>query len=598
MNGEFLEPGGEDVLASWLWHANFKPYLFTSDGLYISSLLDDTKLGPTSTWDESYKNYFQGPDGSAYIVNGANDAYHIDRIIGLDHLHRFTGSLDVSEADLKAAALTSAQAAAAPAALPPPILHVQWLPTPTLNGSLSDWDMTRAVDLKGSQGRSARIALGRNQKNLYLACQVQGAKMVNKGGNWQTLFISGDCVDLMLHTGQYKPHFAPEEGDERLLLSVYQGQPVAVLYHPVVPGTASSTRLMATDIDQIIKLPAAHIAYQRTATGYTLEASVPLSDLGIDPTETDTLRGDVGVIYADETGANRALRLYYYNHDTDMTADLTTEARLQPGNWGEIELPLGPNLLKNGDFEEPLAAAPEAGWAITTAKNGGAAAVSSVRYSGSHSLLLQQTAPVSFTPEAFNLPDYGAFIHSANGGQGSGYTEIRQQVSVVAGHKYALRFHLRTLDFPGGENKAPGPQRGYVSLMCWIHWDPDAGHEWVTNHQDATPDWTTLTDTRFNYYGVTILTRLRRRRTMRRFNSACRITPPSICRRLMWMMWSSRKCRRAREAPEPNPAASGDPDATAPDSLLGKGRISAAFSDSPPLDFIGVRFYWVNRGGV
>lgn len=502
--GEFHEPGGEDVLASWLWHANFKPYLFTADGLYVSSLLDDTKLGPTSTWDESYKNFFQAPDGAAYIVNGANDAYHIDRITGLDHLQRFSGVLSVTVADLKAAALASVQAAAAPPPVPQPVLRVAWRTTPpTVDGSLGDWDMSGAAILKGSKGRSARIALGRDAQNLYLAYEVHGAKLVNKGGNWQTLFISGDCMDLMLHVGQYAPHFSPAEGDERLLLSVYQGQPVAVLYRPVVPGTTSSTRLMATDIDQIIRLPSAHIAYKRAGDGYALEASVPLAALGIDPATSDALRGDVGVIYADETGSNRALRLYYYNHDTEMTADLTTEARLQPGNWGDLLFPLGPNLLKNGDFEEPLAASPDQGWAVGAARNGGTAAISDgAGYSGGHSLLLQQTAPVIFTPEAYTLPDYGAFINSANGGKGSGYAEVRQRAPVVAGHKYALRFHLRTLDFPGGENKDPGPKRGYVSLMCWVNWEADAGNLWALNHQDSTPEWATLTNARFNYYGV------------------------------------------------------------------------------------------------
>lgn len=501
--GEFHEPGGEDVLGSWLWHANFKPYLFTSDGLYVSSLLDDTKLGPTATWDESYKNYFQTPDGSAYIVNGANDAYHIVKIIGLDHLQRFSGAITVTQADLQAASLAAAQVAAVPPPVPQPVIRVTWRTTsPNIDGSLDDWGMSGGIVLKGSKGRSARVALGRDGTTLYLAYDVHGAKLVNKGGNWQTLFISGDCDDLMLHVGPYTSHFTPAEGDERLLLSVYQGQPVAVLYRPVVPGTASATRLMATDIDQIIRLLSAHIAYKRAGDGYTLEAAIPLADLGIDPAATNPLHGDVGVIYADETGANRALRLYYYNHDTGMTADLTTEARLQPGNWGDIALPLGPNLLKNGGFEAPLAASPDAGWVIGSLKNGGAAAISSDGYSGGHSLLLQQTAPVTFPAAAYSLPSYDDFLHSANGGKGGGYSEVHQRVPVTPGHKYALRFHLRTLDFPGGENKDPGPKRGYVSFMCWVNWEPGAGSLWALNHQDATPEWATLTDARFNYYSV------------------------------------------------------------------------------------------------
>lgn len=499
---EFHEPSGENILASWLWHADFKPYLFTDDGLYVGSLLDDTKLGPTATWDESYKNYFQSPDGSAYIVNGANDTYHIGKINGIDHLRRFTGTITVSQADLQAVA--SAKAAPATPAAPPPIVRVAWLKAPpAIDGSLADWDRSEAVALTGSKGRTARVALGRDANTLYLAYEIHGAKLVNKGGNWQTLFISGDCVDLMLHIGPFTPHFAPAEGDERLLLSVYQGKPVAVLYRPVVPGSMSPTRLMAATIDQIVRLDAAKIAYQRTRDGYTLEASVPLADLGIgaDPADGAALCGDVGVIYADETGADRALRLYYYNHETDMTADLTTEATLQPGNWGEIAFPMGPNLVKNGGFEQPLAASFDWGWAVTTAQNGGSATFGSPGETGVHALLMQQITPVTYPPESYHLQDYGAFIHSANGGKGGGYTEVSQRVPVTAGKKYTLRFHFRTQDFPGGENKDPGPNRGYVSLQSWIAWEGAGGGIWVVNHQDTTHEWKTLTNARFNDYG-------------------------------------------------------------------------------------------------
>ena len=261
---EFHEPGGEAVLASWLWHADFKPYLFTGDGLYVGSLLDDTKLGPTATWDESYKAYFQAPDGAAYIVNGANDAYHIDRITGLDHIRRFAGTITVTASDLKAASAASAQAASAPPSAPPPVIRVAWRTTaPALDGALDDWDMGAGVMLTGSKGRTARVSLARDAANLYLAYDVHGAKLVNKGGNWQTLFLSGDCDDLMLHAGMFKPHFAPSEGDERLLLSVYQGKPIAVLYRPVVPGSTTSVRLMAATIDQIVRLPNAKIATKR-----------------------------------------------------------------------------------------------------------------------------------------------------------------------------------------------------------------------------------------------------------------------------------------------------------------------------------------------
>ncbi len=368
---------------------------------------------------------------------------------------------------------------------------MKWLDkAPVIDGDLSDWNMDSGVAVHGTKGRSAKIAVAHDAQNLYLAFDVTGAKMVNKGGNWQTLFITGDCDDFMFHASAYAAHFSPAEGDERLLLSVFQGQPIAVLYKPVVSGTTAPTRLMGATIDQIVKLPSAKIGIQRSADGYTLEASVPLSDLGIDPAQGTIERGDVGVVYADETGANRSLRLYYYNHDTSMTADLTTEATLQPGNWGEIEMPLGQNPIKNGDFEEPLATKVDQGWFVSDSKNGGSADINGdVSYSGNHSLRLRVTTPVDYTPDSFKLPDYDAFVRSGNGGKGGGFVEVRQNFPVVGGMKYNLRFHLHTEGFPGGENKDPGPNRGYVALETWMEWigaDGRAnGREWITNWQDS-----------------------------------------------------------------------------------------------------------------
>jgi hypothetical protein len=105
---DFDVPGVGDVVCSWLYHGSFRPHLFTSDGLYVGTLLDDTwmakffhwigfpvryyvgtwlddaRTGPDALWSESAKYYYQAPDGSLYIINGANQQEHIFRIRGLE----------------------------------------------------------------------------------------------------------------------------------------------------------------------------------------------------------------------------------------------------------------------------------------------------------------------------------------------------------------------------------------------------------------------------------------------------------------------------------------------------------------------------------
>ena len=105
---DFDVPGLGDVVCSWLYHGSFRPNFFTSDGLYVGTLLDDTLLakflhrigfsiqyyvgtwlddartGPDALWSESTKYFYQAPDGTLYLINGANQQEHLFRIHGLE----------------------------------------------------------------------------------------------------------------------------------------------------------------------------------------------------------------------------------------------------------------------------------------------------------------------------------------------------------------------------------------------------------------------------------------------------------------------------------------------------------------------------------
>ena len=522
---DFNIPGVGDVFGTWLYHGSKRPFLITTDGLYVGTMLKDTLAGPDSLRGESALYYYQAPDGNPHVINGANQAEHIFQIKGLDRAGRFEGTFQVNEAGARQA--MAVRAMPKPVVVPKPVLDVIWLSKPpVIDGDLSDWNLNEGVSISGAGGKSAAIALGRDAGNLYLAYKVQEPTppMRNEGSDWRTLFVSGDCVDLMLQSDpKADPHgrFAVP-GDERLLLGLFQNRPIAVLYRPAVPGGAAvPVSLASARIDQIVRLDTARVAIKREAgsTSYTVEASVPLRDLNIDPRFTDNLRGDVGVIFADESGRSRSLRLYYYNHDTAMVNDLATEATLQPNQWGTIAMPLGPNLAQNGSFENPLVNSAQditKGWFITRATNGNNAVLSpDSSYSGHQALLLQAVTPVVFTPEAYNNPDYGAFLKSANAGKGIGELEVRQRVSVTAGHQYHLRFVFRSENYAGGgERKQPGRPRGYVSFQSRLDWicpppSPNHGKQDAVAGQYDTgsilrpiPDWMVIYDTHPQTFGA------------------------------------------------------------------------------------------------
>jgi hypothetical protein len=503
---DFKVPGIGNVLGSWLWHGNFHPYLFTDDGLYVASLLEETHTGPNANWDESYKSYYQDPQGVPYIINGGNDAFHVLRIDGLTGGGRFQQPFTYSQQDYaKAAAFRLApQAKVAPR----PILNVAWTSQPPrIDGNLSDWKMRAGASLQGAKNRGAQVALARDATNLYLAYQVSKDRpFANKANNWQTLFLSGDCVDLMLSTSSANGlHSSPAPGDIRLLFSMYQGKPTAVLYQPAVPGTAQPVQLMAARIDSIRQLPSAKVAIVPNGNSYVVEAAVALADLGVDPKlRGAALSGDVGVIYADASGTSRALRLYYYNNQTAMTADLTTEATLQPSEWGKVQLPLGPNALKDGSFESGFATNADSGWFKVQEANGAAASMATTSpHSGMQSLMMRQLKPVVYAAAALTEPDYGRFLASGNGGAGGGQAIVQQHVAVTAGHLYTFRFNYRSEDMQL-ETHAPGPGRGYADLSILIEWtgagvtDAQRRVGAISDKTDS-PGWTQATNSSTSY---------------------------------------------------------------------------------------------------
>ncbi len=503
---EFKVPGIGNVLGGWLWHANVHPYLFTDDGLYVASLLEETHIGPNAAWDESYKSYYQDPQGVPYIINGGADAYHVLKIDGLDQGGRFQEPFTFAQQDFaKAAAFRQLPASKA---VPKPILNVTWVAQPpNIDGKLNDWNMRAGASLEGSKGRGAQVALSRDASNLYLAYQVTiDRPFLNKGDNWQTLFLTGDCVDLMLSTDPTMGvHKSPAPGDVRLLIGMYQDKPVAVLYRPVVAGTKQPIQLMATRVDDIKQLSSARIAIVPSGNSYTVEAAVPLKDIGVDPKATGAaLQGDVGVIYADAAGSSRALRLYYYNKQTSITADLTTEATLQPAEWGTVQFPLGNNLLKDSSFENGFAANSNSGWAKLAEKNGATATVTTDSpHSGSQSLMLQQVKPVAYPAATIAATDYHAFLVSANNGAGGGEAVVEQRISVTAGNIYSFRINYRS-DKMQLDKATPGQGRGYSTLQVQIEWlGPNiANTERYTGALDTktdSPGWKQMTNSSAAY---------------------------------------------------------------------------------------------------
>ncbi len=506
--GEVTVPGLGNILSTWAYHHNYRSYLFTSDGLYVAGLLDtESRLGPEAAWSESYKAFWQSADGQVWFMNGGNDAHHLFRVLGLDQGGRFSGKFTLTAADAERAA--EHRSAPPVATRPRPVLWVSQRRSPvTIDGDLDDWtagtpapSLSEGVTLASPFAGGARVALQRDAGNLYLAYQVQDkTPLLNLGEDWQKLFLTGDCVDLMLAADPAADSHRrePTSGDQRLLLGVYQDRPIAVLYRAVVPGTRRPVQFMTTRLDQVLRLEDAEVGFKRAQDSYTVEARVPLRDLGLDPLPQQQLRGDVGVIYSDQTGRDRVLRLYYYNRDTSVTADLSTEARLQPDQWGPLvmEAPEGRNLLRNPGFEQPLVQDWTQGWTILDQRHGGEAVVTGEdSYSGGSCLLLRQTTTPEVPADSAGLT-WEQFTQAVKGG----YILVSQLVPVTPGKQYLVRLRYRSA---GGlyERRQPGPDRGYAAFQAQLFWqaNPDGSGglvkvDGLLNDLQDTPVWTTVTN--------------------------------------------------------------------------------------------------------
>ena len=325
-------------------------FLLDTDGLYVGALCKDSRTGPHRGPDVILMENFNGTffrnkqNGKYYAIGGDTDA-RIWEVTGVSTLRKSTAPLTIrpEDAQRREQAARGAPGGAGDQA-PLRIARV----APGFNpATVAAWDLSKAVAWDAGAGRTAKVALARDEANLYALYQVaDSSPMVNGGKDWSTLLKTGDTCEIMLATNPdaEAKRDRPVAGDMRLLFSVLEGQPVAVLYEAVArPGEEKAPQSFnspwtAAVFERVVLLKSAKVQVARTEGGYVLSATVPLSDLGFSPSAGMKTRGDVGVLFSNQGGTQTAIRTYYFNHNTGITGDLPSEARLQPLDWSTLEL--------------------------------------------------------------------------------------------------------------------------------------------------------------------------------------------------------------------------------------------------------------------
>lgn len=314
-----------------------------------------TKLENITAGQEHFHYFFtQAADGKFYIVAGGMWASVIE-VQGLERLRRGEVELTVTPEMLRQTREWEAQRLQRALFARPAVQECpRGAPVPDGWMREGEWPATTRV------ADWASFGMQYNDRCLYLGWTVEkrGA-FTNGGDDFRRYFKTGAAVDVQLGTrADADPNRkGPEAGDIRILVTRVKGKPVAVLYRPVAPGAPQADRWETstpaggtTAFDQVKILASAVIGVQVDDNRYSVEASIPLKDLGFAPRPGQMLRMDWGVLTTAD-GFVTSSRAYWANPIATGVADEPTEARLQPDLWGHLRFPA---LQKESDESDLL----------------------------------------------------------------------------------------------------------------------------------------------------------------------------------------------------------------------------------------------------
>jgi hypothetical protein len=337
-------------------------YVFTMDGLLAATVFQDCRIGPESWPNEAkrgaplggvtmggewFGGYFFKADrtGEYYLIAGGT-SYNLIRLGGLEKLQPLAGGkVEFTPAQLLAAEKFVQQRAAQAAAKN--ALTIMTLKAPVVvDGKPGEFPKDSWIEWSAGQFK-LRAALAVDATNLYAAWEVRGDAnpMVNGGKDFTHLFVTGDSVDLQLATDPSADpkRTSPAIGDLRLLVSVMENKPVVVLYRWKTPEADKKPVVFECPwrkhaVDSVTLVPDAKAAIQRGGDSYTVELCVPLAALGFKPEAGRDYKADLGAVFSDATGTNRAARVYWSNKATGLVNDVPGEIMAQPNLWGTAQV--------------------------------------------------------------------------------------------------------------------------------------------------------------------------------------------------------------------------------------------------------------------
>ncbi len=325
-------------------------FLLTLDGLYLSSILQDSKgdvtLDDKYVNQESFGGWIWRDEKDRILVQLGGPSFRIMEVLGLDKARKNIVNLDVTEKEIqegvKIAAASKKAAYEEPKTLSITKLdNLPYMPPSPETGvsvPLIPGAETARVQEEGDPTRWFRVSMARNDNDLVIAWQVNDpSPWKNAEGRFSHAFIGGDSVDLQLDV--------PGRGPIRVLGAPVGGENTVAYWQKTADAQENPTTYVvpnneanAQKFDIVKRLQKAQIKVDVGSGKYSVLMTIPLAELGLDSADVKELKGVVGVIFSDPAGSNRAARMYWHQKDTGMVSDVPTESSLQPDKWGTIEI--------------------------------------------------------------------------------------------------------------------------------------------------------------------------------------------------------------------------------------------------------------------
>jgi hypothetical protein len=268
-------------------------------------------------------------------------------IAGIEKFKRLQGELNITPQDVSAAMEWDRKAQQRKTYEKALLIECRRAPENVkIDGDPKEWTFESAR----LKDRDVSFAMAYDDQNLYVCYKANGCgPLKNTGNDWRRLFKTGAAVDLQLGVDPAAPldRKEPARGDLRILITMANGKPAAVLYQPNCPGAKpdeaweTHTNVCRAAFDRVAQLDGVKLAAQpprdgQENAGYWVEAAIPLASIGLKIVPDLRLKLDWGILVSGPDGSEVLQRLYWANTSTAIVSDEAAEALLQPGLWGFV----------------------------------------------------------------------------------------------------------------------------------------------------------------------------------------------------------------------------------------------------------------------